>query len=369
MKFSDVVGSETVKEDLKSLINDDVIPHALILSGPAGNSKLPLALAYVAYIMCENKTDGDACGTCRSCSKTFKFLHPDLHFSFPFIGANAVADEFIKMWRVFLETNPYGGISNWLSTINAENKQANINTKECRAIIKKLNMQSFESDQKVLIMWLPEFLRKDGNRLLKLIEEPTENTYFILVTDKPQEILPTIISRCQHIKVPPLQDEEISQALVHQYQLSPDKANDLAFIAEGNMNKAIDMLQHGSTNLHDEVLTWFRICYSNKAKDFVDWVDQFAKKSKDEQKGFILYALNFFREIARVGILPENKLRIQEREIQTAKKIAGIINFEKIEKLNNILTDTIYYIERNANIKVLMMETNISFKNVLRQGR
>ncbi|MDA9773455.1 hypothetical protein N9B82_00745 [Saprospiraceae bacterium] len=369
MKFSEVVGTETVKNTLRSLVDDDIMPHAMILSGPAGNSKLPLALAYVAYLMCEDRQGSEACGACRSCSKTFKHIHPDVHFSFPFIGSTAIADEFIKPWRKFLGKKPYGSISAWLTAIEADNKQANINTKECRSIIKKLNLQSFESEKKVLIMWLPEFLRKDGNRLLKLIEEPTPNTYFILVTDKPQEILPTIISRCQHIKVPPLLDDEISSALVSHYFQSEEKATALAFVAEGNMSKALEMMEHGASNLHDEILTWFRICYSSKAVSFVDWVDSFAKKSKDEQKGFLLYALNLFREIARVNILPENQLRIQQSEIQTAKKIAGIINFEKIEKLNNILTDTIYYIERNANIKVLMMETNISFKNVLRQGR
>ena len=367
MKFSAVVGSESTKNQLKSLVDDEIMPHALILSGPAGNAKLPLALAYATYLICEDKSQGEACGVCRACSKSFKHIHPDVHFSFPFIGANAVADEFIKPWRTFLGQKPYGNISNWLEAIDAASKQANINVKECRAIIQKLNMQSFESDFKVLIMWLPEYLRKEGNRLLKLIEEPTDNTFFILVTDKPQEILPTIISRCQHIKVSPLQDQEIADTLTSHYQVDPEKARELAFVAEGDMNQALEMLAHGTSGLHNEILSWFRICYGNKAEQLVNWVEDFSKKTKDEQKGFILYALNFFREIGRVNILPENQLRIQANEIQTAKKIAGIINFEKIEKLNNILTDTIYYIERNANIKVLMMETNISFKNVLHQ--
>lgn len=369
MKFTDIVGSKEVSKILRNLVDDEVIPHAMILSGPSGNSKLALAIAYIAYIMCEDKHDGEPCGECRSCKKTFKFIHPDVHFSFPFIGASSIADEFMKPWRVFLKTNPYASVSQWMQAIDAANKQPNINTKECHSIIRKLNMQSFESVNKVLIMWLPEFLKKEGNRLLKIIEEPTDNTFFILVTDKPAEILPTIISRCQHIKVPPLLDEEISAALVDKHQLSEDKAKEIAFIAEGNMNKAIDLIQHGSNSLHDEILTWFRICYSNKAESFVSWVDAFAKKTKEEQKSFLQYALHFFREIARVNILEENQLRIQANEIQTAKKIAAIINFEKIEKLNNILTDTVYYIERNANIKVLMMETNISFKNVLHEGR
>ena len=367
MQFADVVGTEESKKALQSLVDDDKMPHALIISGPAGNSKVALAMSYVNYIMCENKQSGDSCGTCRSCLKTHKNIHPDVHFSFPFIGSNAVADEFLKPWRTFLTNHPYAEISQWLSHIDAANKQANINVKECRNIIRKLSMQSFESETKVLVMWLPEFLKKEGNRLLKIIEEPTDNTYFILITEKTTEILPTIISRCQHIKVPPFQDEEIQNALQTKYQASSEQAKTIAYIAEGNMQKALGILQQGGTSFDEEVLEWFRICYGNKAETFVSWVEIFAKKSKDEQKGFLSYALKFLREVARIGILPDDKLRIQEKEIQTAKKIAGIINFEKIEKLNNILTDTIYYIERNANIKVLMMETNISFKNVLRQ--
>ena len=367
MQFADVIGTEESKKALQLLVTDNKMPHALIISGPAGNSKLALAMSYVNFIMCENRQESGSCGTCRSCLKTNKNIHPDVHFSFPFIGSNAVADEFMKSWRTFLTNHPYAEISQWLTHIEAANKQANINVKECKNIIRKLSLQSFESEHKVLVMWLPEFLKKEGNRLLKIIEEPTPNTYFILVTEKTTEILPTILSRCQLIKVPPFQDEEIQKTLQSKYQLGSEQAEAIAYIAEGNMQKALGILQEGGTTFDTEVLDWFRICYGNKAETFVSWVDVFAKKSKDEQKGFLSYALKFLREVARVGILPDDKLRIQEKEIETAKKIAGIINFEKIEKLNNILTDTIYYIERNANIKVLMMETNISFKNVLRQ--
>ncbi len=367
MKFAQTIGSIHTKDALRSLVDEDNMPHALLLSGAEGNSKLALALAYTTYLMCENRADGASCGSCRSCIKMEKYIHPDVHFSFPFTGAKSVADEFIKPWRKFIQEKPYAGISDWMEYLDAPTKQPNINTKECKAIIQKLNMQSFESTNKVLIMWLPEYLRKEGNRLLKIIEEPTPNTYFILITEKISNILPTIISRCQLVKVPPLQDKEIKEALMGQYRFDASKAQNAAFVAEGNMQKALDIVQIGGKGLHDEVLVWFRTCYSQKTIDLVNWVDNFDRKSKDEQKSFLMYALNFFREIARVPVLPEKALRIEESEIQTAKKIAGIINFEKIEKLNNILTDTIYYIERNANIKVLMMDTNIAFKNILRQ--
>lgn len=366
MKFSEIVGTEKSWSSLRELVTDEIMPHALLISGTPGNNKLPAALAYVAYIMCENKQDKEACGECRACKKTFNFVHPDVHFSFPFIGSTSVADEFIKPWRKFLGSHPYGTISEWLQALGADNKQPNINVKECRAIIHKLNMQAFESDKKVLFLWLPEYLKKEGNRLLKIIEEPTDNTYFVMVTAKVGDILPTIISRCQHIKLPPLQDEEIKEALITKGH-SADQSQNVAFIAEGNMNKALEIVGKNSATLDGEVLSWLRACYGGKALEIVPWVEAYAKKTKDDQKNFLNYGLHFLREVARVGILPDSALRIQEKEIETAKKIARILTFEKIEKLNNILTDTIYYIERNANIKILMTDTSLSFKNVLRQ--
>lgn len=367
MKFSEIVGSEKSWASLRDLVKEDVMPHALLISGPKGNNKLPAALAYIAYIMCENKTNDEACGECRACKKTFNFIHPDVHFSFPFFGANAVADEFIKPWRSFLGSHPYGTISDWFQKLGADTKQPNINVKECRAIIQKLNMQSFESDKKILFLWLPEYLKKEGNRLLKIIEEPTDNTYFVLVTAKVDDILSTIISRCQHIKLPPLQDEEIQAALIERGS-TEELAHSVAFIAEGNMNKALSLMNDNNDSLDEEILMWLRANYAGKAIEVMNWVEAFAQKSKDAQKNFLNYALHFLREIARVGVLPDEALRIQEKEIETAKKIARIVTFEKIEKLSNILTDTIYYIERNANIKILMCDVCLSFKNVLRQN-
>lgn len=366
MRFNDIHGSVESKNILRGFVDEGKMPHALLISGTAGNSKLALALAYASYLMCENPHDGDACGNCRSCKKTMKYIHPDLHFSFPFVGKE-ISDVFITEWRSFLQELPYGNIRDWLQKIQAENKQANINVKECQSIIRKLNMQAFESPKKVIIMWLPEYLKKEGNRLLKIIEEPTDNTYFILVTEDISQILPTILSRCQHIHVPPFSDDEIVDILKEKFALESERARHISFIAEGDMRIAEGLISQEPQSLNESLLLWFRICYANKPDQLVEWVNNFAKQSKEEQRGFLEYVLNFLREIGRVRYFKADQLRIQENEIETAKKIAGILTFEKIEKLSKILTDTIYYIERNANIRILMLDTNLSFKNVLRK--
>lgn len=368
MRFNDVIANSEVKTDIAKMVFENSIPHAMLLTGAEGTGKMALALALASMIVCEDKSEEDSCGRCRACVKMSSLVHPDVHFSFPFPGASHVSDDFIKEYRSFIHSNPYGGISQWLFNLDAENKQVNINTKECRAILKKLSLQSFESKQKVLILWLPEFLRKDGNRLLKMIEEPTDDTFVILVSNKPDLILPTIISRCRLIHVKPLHDEELAHSLETNYNMEKEKAREIAYLAEGNLEKALEIKNHEIINYNEEIVSWFRICYSLKADDTVNWVENFAKRNKDEQKAFLLYTLNFLREVGRIPFLAENEIRLKEKELDSAKKIAKIVTFEQIDILSNILSKKIYHIERNANIRVLMMDTCISFKNILRQA-
>lgn len=366
MKFSKIVAEKQSKEALTQFVRSKKIPHAVLISGHVGYGALPLALAYAAYIQCEEPIEDEACGVCKACKKTFQFIHPDVHFSFPFMGANNTSDDFIKSFRVFLQENPFGDLTDWLTLVGADNKQVNINTKECRNIIKKFSFQTFESPNKVLVMWLPEFLRKEGNRLLKMIEEPTDNTYFVLVTQQIQDILPTIISRCQVVNVKPIQSATLELALREKYQLNDAAIKEIAFMAEGNWLMAQQLCDQKAGSLADEVLVWFRTCYSCRALDMNNWVESFAKKNKEEQKTFLRYTQNLFREILRIPFLEEKNIRLRENELQTAKKIAGIITFEYIGQLVSLIDETIYHLERNANVRILMLDVGISFKNILR---
>lgn len=223
MLFSEVIGQESVKAQLKQMASGGRLPHALLFLGPQGSGKLSLAMALAQYLLCENPGADDACGQCNQCNKAGKLIHPDLHFSYPTIGTKAISDHFLVNWRQAMADNPYLDVNQWLQGIGAENKQGNITKEECVNIIKKLSLKTFENNYKVLIMWLPEFLGKEGNRLLKVIEEPPESTIFILVAEDQELILNTILSRCQIVNIKALSDEEVTEGLVQQQALAARK--------------------------------------------------------------------------------------------------------------------------------------------------
>jgi len=229
MYFKDIPGKEAEKQFLLKNVKEDRLAHAQLFLGRTGSGQLSLALAYASYILCTNRKEKDSCGECSACLKSHKFIHPDVHFSFPVVKKDSkkrnetTSNDFLKEWRSILEKNPYLDMQTWLHSLNLENGQGNINVKECVEIVKKLGLKTFESEYKVLIMWMPEYLRNEGNRLLKLIEEPPENTIIILVAEKQDAILNTILSRVQLLKVNPFSDGDIKQYLEEHLRVSSDE--------------------------------------------------------------------------------------------------------------------------------------------------
>ncbi|MBA2561564.1 MAG: hypothetical protein H0V14_01370, partial [Chitinophagaceae bacterium] len=269
MQFKDVIGQQSVKSQLVKMVQQNRLSHALLFLGKEGSGALPLALAFAQYIVCTSaktskfiepspsspRGEGrgeDSCGSCPACIKANQLIHPDIHFSFPVItkkpGESPVSANYIREWREFVDGNPYGNVYDWLQFITAENKQGNITAKECEEINHILNLKSFESGYKILIMWMPEFLGKEGNKLLKLIEEPPPDTLFIFVAEDENVILPTILSRTQLVKILALTDEEIEKALITQGKVENNKAKQIAGVSEGNYRDALQMLQHAEEN-------------------------------------------------------------------------------------------------------------------------
>ena len=204
----------------------------------------------------------DSCGICSGCTKAQQLIHPDIHFSYPTVtkkaGEKPVATDFINEWRGFIKQNPYGNLFDWIEQIKEkENSQGKITAEECNDIIRKLSLKSFESEYKILIMWMPEYLGAEGNKLLKLIEEPPPNTLFILVTENESLILPTIVSRCQLIKIPALEIKDIEETLVQKNNTDPEKARQIAAISDGNYRDALLLIQ----NAEDDQITigWEKI--------------------------------------------------------------------------------------------------------------
>ncbi|RZK65896.1 MAG: hypothetical protein EOO92_25830, partial [Pedobacter sp.] len=237
MQFKDVVGQEDIKVHLINTVKSDRISHAQLFLGPEGSGSLALAFAYAQFISCENKQETDSCGECASCRKYQKLIHPDLHFSYPFFAKHKedTALTFIEEWRKAFLANPYLSLDEWREQLSADNKQANINIAECHSIIQKLSLKPFESEYKVLIMWLPEFLEKEGNSLLKIIEEPSHKTLFLLVAQNQDQLLNTILSRTQIVKVPKQKNQDVCEFLTTKHQVSEDKAKQIAYLSNGNL--------------------------------------------------------------------------------------------------------------------------------------
>lgn len=370
MLFSDVIGQENICKSVIHALKADSLPHALLLLGPEGSGGLALALATAQALVCTKLQDGKACGTCSGCLKAQKFIHPDIHFSFPTIGKDALSDEFLPQWRAALEENPYLNAYQWLQKIGAEGKQGNINRKECSRIIHKLTFKSFESEKRVLILWMPEYLGLEGNRLLKIIEEPPENTYFILVAEDQDQILNTILSRCQLIKLPALQDEAIYTALRQKSAIEEEKARSIAFLSEGNFNMAIQyalLSEQGAEADNSELfLDWLRKCYKGNGVELAKWVQEFAGAGRENQKFFLKYGLHFLREYLFLKTTGKKEVRLLPGELDTAKKMEKVLSLDKVAKMSNLFSDTMYYVERNANPRILFLDASIQMHKIFK---
>ncbi|TNE51628.1 MAG: DNA polymerase III subunit [Bacteroidetes bacterium] len=364
------LGQQRAKAQLSRLYHSSRVPHALLMLGQTGWGTLALAVEFAQWLQCQGDPTGSTgpCGECNACRKAAQFIHPDIHFSYPTIGTNAVSTNFIKEWRTALQENPWQDANAWLQRLGAENKQGNITKDECNAIIKKLSLKTFEGRYKILIMWLPEYLGKEGNRLLKLIEEPPEQTVFLLVAENADLILPTILSRCQLVKTDPLTDAEIALGLQEVRNLDADRSRQIAFLAGGDFNQALELADNPENDDAALLLDWLRKCWKGNGVELVRWTEQFAKLGRENQKQFLQYGLHFLRELLAMIVAQKNDARLRPDELQTARNMARVLNFDKITQLVQILTDNVYYIERNANPKILFLDSSIQINRILKEA-
>ena len=377
MTFKDVIGKTRGKTLLRQLAQSERVPHTLLLLGQTGSGNLALALAFAQMLQCERNDAGnalfaaepleDACGVCSACRKAAQFAHPDIHYSFPAVGTNAVSTDFSKAWRSAMSENPYMDVNTWLQRLGADNKQGNINTAECNAILKKLSLKAFEGRYKILLMWRPEYLGKEGNRLLKLIEEPPEQTIFLLAAENPEQILNTVLSRCQLVKTDPLSDEEVAEGLSQKRNLDKTRALQIAFMADGDFNLALSLADNPENDDAKLLLEWLRKCWRGNGVELVQWTDRFAQLGRENQKQFLHYGLHFLRELLTLVATGNQALRLRPDEVATAQNMSKVLDFEKINRLADIFNDNIYYVERNANPKILFLDTSIRVHALLKQ--
>lgn len=391
-----IVGQQRTKALLAQLAASERVPHALLFLAPRGAGGLAMATTFAQLLQCERNqaqtdsgglfeaeevpttpqtADFQPCGQCSACRKAAQFTHPDIHFSFPTIGTNAVSTDFLKDWRAFLNETPYADVNAWLQRLGADNKQGNINKEECNAILKKLSLKAFEGRYKILLMWLPEYLGKEGNRLLKLIEEPPEQTIFLLVAENQELILNTILSRCQLVKLDPLSDEEVADALVEQHGIPSLQARQIAFLSAGDFGAALAAAEAPVADDAQFLLDWLRKCWRGHAVEMVRWTEDFAKLGRENQKQFLQYGLHFLREmLAMISAAPDSSnegrggARLRPEELATAQNMAKVLDFDKIVQIVGLLNDNYYYIERNANPKILFLDTSIKMHRIMKSA-
>jgi DNA polymerase-3 subunit delta' len=314
-------------------------------------------------------TINDSCGECPACKKATALIHPDIHFSYPVItkkpGEKPISADFIKEWREFVVQSPYGNVYDWLQFIGAENKQGNITATECNDINRTMSLKSFESEYKILIMWLPEFLGKEGNKLLKLIEEPPPNTLFVFVAENEGLILPTILSRTQLVKIPLLSNIEVEGALAVKEGIAVAKASQIAALAEGNYREALQLLQHAEDDWQAMLRDWLNAILKTGPVAQVKWIDETAKLGREKQKQFLKYFIHLLEQAVRLRAMPSTINHQPSTDSDFAMRLNKICSIGQQEAIINELDKASYYIERNANAKMLFHALSIKLYHII----
>jgi DNA polymerase-3 subunit delta' len=372
MLLSDVVGQQAARSGLVQMENSGRMPHALLILGREGTGGLPLALAYAQYLLCENRSN-DACGQCSSCRKVAHLEHADVHLTFPSIppkpGTKANSRHYSKEFRAFVAQTPYGTAYDWLQTINAENKQGNITADECREIIEQLYFKSYEGGRKIQIIWRPEYLGKEGNILLKLIEEPPADTLLILVAEDSEDILPTILSRTQLIRLAPIAPQDIATALEARALADPRRAAQIGQLAAGSYTEALRLVQHIENDLLPGVRNWFNTLFTNNGAGIIKFTETLAKEGREGQKNFLQYVIGLLEHSLRAQHMPGRPLALPPEEAAfTTRLAARHLGIEAISSMIDAISKTIYHIERNAHSKAQLTALSIKLQ-YLTQGR
>lgn len=399
MQFKDVIGQEETKKQLIGMFKNNRLSHALLFLGKEGSGALPLALAFAQYINCdkvngrstnssavslfgetteavETINEEDSCGVCLSCQKNSKLIHPDVHYSYPVVNRPdkkaPISTEYIVEWREFISNQPYGNNYDWLQSIKAENKQGNITVKECEDISKKMILKSFEAEYKFLIMWMPEMLGKEGNKLLKLIEEPPPNTVFLLVAENDQLILPTILSRTQLIKIPNPNKKDIAEALIQKKDIEVGMAKQIAAMCEQNYREALQQAEFAGDNWEITLRDWLNTIVKTGPAAQVKWVEDISKIGREKQKQFLKYfnkLLEHGIRLRTMGDLAMDESLLENESQHSINDFAGRFNrlcdISQQQAIINELDLATYYIERNANPKILFLSLTIKLYHII----
>ena len=376
MLFSEIVGHDDLKKRLIQSVNENRVAHAQLFVGTEGSGKMALAIAYAQYINCQNRTESDSCGVCPSCKKYMSLSHPDLHFIFPTATNKSVkkdpeSDLFLAEWReYFSDCQGYVNLSEWFDKLDIENKQGIINVRDASTVIRKLSFKSYESEYKVVILWMPEKLNVfSANKLLKLIEEPPEKTLFLLVAENQEEVLSTIRSRCVLVKVPRLDTAVIKDALVEKCGCSEQLALDAATMSNGSWPLA----KRFSNDIDNEMFyadtfrKWMRYCFKGAVPELIDFVaNEIKGLGREKQKALLEYGLNIFHCSLLINNNISSAVMLTSAEKTFAQNFAPYINMKNVTQICALFEESINQIVRNANAQLVFMDDSFKMSKLLR---
>lgn len=365
--FGDIIGQEKVTELLRRSVDENRLAHALLVTGPRGNGKLAIAVALARYLLCGNKHGGEACGVCPTCIKVDKLIHSDLHFVFPVkkkksSGSDSapISDDYIAEWRELLIKNPYFSYDAWLQKLDVENQQPMIYERESAEILHKLSMHAREGGWKVVIIWLPEKMKEAGsNKLLKIIEEPPADTLFILVSEEPDQIIPTILSRTQRVDVPRIAQEDMHRALISRYGLTPEDAARIAQQCGGSVEKAEELLSlDEEKTLYLELFAqMMRAAYARNIQEMKGWSERVAAMGRERQKRLLEYCQRMIRENFIMNFKRDEMVFLSADERNFSVRFSPFVNERNIFGIMEELSEAQRHIEQNVNAKMVFFDT------------
>lgn len=374
MQFKNIVGQEEIKSRLIQSSKSGRISHAQLFVGHEGSGNLAMAIAYAQYINCIQPTEMDSCGTCASCVKYEKLAHPDLTFSYPFANRDAkrkwVSKDFITEWRSAILENPYLESEKWYNTIEVENKIGAITVHESAEILKSIVYKRFEAKYKVVIIWHAEKLNVEAsNKLLKFIEEPADNTLIILLTDDPEVLLRTILSRTQQIRFNPIDQSSLAEFIDQKFKLGQEKSAQIAAFSDGDYNAAVRLAEKGGeSDYFDLFKNWMRMCFAGKLPPLIDWIEIISGKDygREYRKNFIEYCLRLLRESIITNYADDSLLRLSPGEAQFLTKFAPFVHTNNVLQMIDLFNDAHYHISRNANPKLVFFHLSTRVTKLLR---
>ena len=378
MQFKSIIGQEKIKTRLLTSIRENRVAHSQLFLGTEGSGSLALAIAFGQYINCQNRTETDSCGTCPSCVKFQKLAHPDLYFFFPVVSTNSIkkptASQFLIEWREYLtKSNVYATQSGWYDFLKVGNKQGLIRVADATELIEKIAFKSFEAEYKIIIFWMAEKMNADtSNKLLKTLEEPPDKTLIFLIAERYELLLETVRSRTQIVKIPPLKDKEITAALIHQKQLGENQASQLALLAKGNWNRAVNLLE----NVEDietnfiQFRQWLRYCV--RPQNYVElnkFNGELGRMGREKQKSFLQYGLETVHSSIILNEGHKSILKKNGEELTFSEKFAPFVNSANQLEIYKLFNEAIYHIERNAHGGILFTDLSFKLIDLLLEGK